>query len=273
MSEGLERIARRAKSEPSRIEVPEAGPPTGPLDEVNLSHTLEPEEYSQRLQDGQLRLRMIQQEAHQLGVGIAVIYEGWDAAGKGGNIRRLVAALDPRGYTVVPISKPSAEELAQNYLWRFWRHVPRKGNMTIFDRSWYGRVLVERIEGFCTFEEGERAWREIVEFEKQLTDSGIALVKFWIHISQDEQQARFERRQGEPHRSWKLTDEDWRNREKWDLYTVAVNDMVSKTSMKTAPWTIIEGNCKRRARVQALETACDTWQRAIDVARAAADQE
>ncbi len=264
LREGMEKLEREPVSPPSSIQVPEEGPPGGPLDKVDLSHTLEEAEYRARLQDAQLRLRMIQHEAHRTKVGIGIVYEGWDAAGKGGNIRRLVAALDPRGYTVVPISKPTKEELAQNYLWRFWKEVPRKGSMTIYDRSWYGRVMVERIEGFCTKAEAKRAYREINEFEAQLTDSSIVILKFWIHISRDEQLRRFERRKEDPHKAWKLTDEDWRNREKWDQYLIAVNDMIERTSTKVAPWTVIEGNCKRWARVQALETVCDAWEKAIE---------
>ncbi len=264
MTAGMERLEKRPVSPRSSIVVPEGGPPRGPLDEVDLTHALDEKEYRARLEEAQLRLRAVQHEAHLTKVGIAIAYEGWDAAGKGGNIRRLVAALDPRGYAVVPVSKPTKEELGRNYLWRFWKEVPRKGNMTIYDRSWYGRVMVERIEGFCTSEEACRAYREINEFESQLVDSNIVVVKFWIHISAEEQIARFERRKDDPHKSWKLTEEDWRNREKWDKYVIAVNDMIERTSTDTAPWTIIEGNCKRWARVQALEAVCDAWERAIE---------
>jgi len=263
VDEALERLEHRPKSPPSRIEVV-GQPEPGPLDKVDLTKTLKEGKYATRLRDAQLRLRMIQQEAYRADVGIAVVYEGWDAAGKGGSIRRLTATLDPRGYTVVPVGKPTQEELAHNYLWRFWKEVPRRGHMTIFDRSWYGRPLVERIEGFCTVEEARRSYREIDEFELQLVRSDVAVAKFWIHISFEEQLRRFESRRESPHKAWKLNDEDWRNRDKWDQYVVAVNDTIRKTSSEHAPWTVIEGNCKRWARVRAIETVCEVWEHAIE---------
>ena len=184
------------------------------------------------------------------------MFEGWDAAGKGGAIRRIVAALDARDYRVIPIAAPTEEERAQHYLWRFWRHLSRAGRMTIFDRSWYGRVLVERVEGFAQEAEWKRAYAEINDFEDQLVRHGIVLCKFWFHISKEEQLARFKAREGTPYKRWKLTDEDWRNREKWDEYEEAVDDMIEHTSTMLAPWTLVEANDKRFARVKVLKTVC-----------------
>jgi AMP-polyphosphate phosphotransferase len=187
------------------------------------------------------------------------VYEGWDAGGKGGNIKRVTEKLDPRGYEVFPIAAPQGEDKTHHYLWRFWRRLkpPDEKQILIFDRSWYGRVMVERLEGFCTESEWKRAYREINEFERQLVDYGAIIAKFWIHISKEEQLARFEGRQETPYKAWKLTDEDWRNRQKWDSYEEAINDMLLKTSTLTAPWTVVEGDCKWWARVKALRTLVD----------------
>jgi polyphosphate kinase 2 (PPK2 family) len=231
------------------------------LDKVDLSLSLPAEEYERRKVSLQLRLSRAHQRAAMAGLPMIVVFEGWDAAGKGGAIRRLTATLDARYYNVIPISKPTPEELGHHYLWRFWRHMPKPGVLTIFDRSWYGRVMVERLEGFCTTEEWQRAYQEINEFEMQLFNGGIPIVKFWLHISKDEQLARFKAREADPHKHWKLTDEDWRNREKWDETRIAVDDMVKKTSTTYAPWTIVEGNCKRHARVKVMETVCDVYER------------
>ena len=230
------------------------------LDKVDLSKTLSSEEYEERKVSLQIRLRTLHSEAAKRGLPLLIAFEGWDAAGKGGAIRRLTATLDPRYYHVIPISKPTPEELSHHYLWRFWRHMPNPGVLTIFDRSWYGRVMVERIEGFCTEEEWKRAYQEINEFELQLFHGGIPIVKFWLHISKEEQLARFNSRKQDPHKIWKLTDEDWRNREKWDPYREAVDDMIKKTSTTFAPWTIVEGNCKRYARVRVMETICQVFE-------------
>ena len=165
---------------------------------------------------------------------------------------------------LIPIAAPSDEEAAQHYLWRFWRHVSRAGRFTVFDRSWYGRVLVERVEGFATGNEWVRAYAEINNFEEQLIDHGIVLVKYWMHITKDEQLARFEAREKTPYKSWKLTDEDWRNREKWDQYELATNDMVQHTSTLNAPWTLVEGNDKRFARIKLIKTLCDRLKQRLD---------
>jgi polyphosphate kinase 2 (PPK2 family) len=192
-----------------------------------------------------------------------VVFEGWDAAGKGGAIRRITAALDARDYRVISIAAPSDEERAQHYLWRFWRYLPRAGRFTIFDRSWYGRVLVERVEGFATEREWRRAYAEINDFEQRLVDHGNILVKFWIHITREVQEERFKARLQVPHKRWKITDEDWRNREKWGDYEMAVNTMIEKTSTRTAPWVLVEGNDKRYARIKVLEAVCNNLERAL----------
>jgi polyphosphate kinase 2 (PPK2 family) len=229
------------------------------LNTIDLNKTLTKEEYVRDLLRYQLQLRALAYQLYVQKRPMVIVYEGWDAGGKGGNIKRVTEKLDPRGYEVYPIPAPTGEDKTHHYLWRFWRRLkpPDEKQILIFDRSWYGRVMVERLEGFCVEEEWKRAYREINEFERQLVDFGTILVKFWIHISKEEQLERFEARKEIPYKSWKLTDEDWRNREKWDLYEEAVNDMLLKTSTLTAPWTIVEGNCKWYARVKALKTLVD----------------
>ena len=192
-----------------------------------------------------------------------VVLEGWDAAGKGGVIRRIIPALDARFYHVIPIAAPTEEERAHHYLWRFWRHVSRAGHMTIYDRSWYGRVLVERIEGLASEDEWLRAYSEINDFEAQLVDHGIVLSKFWLHIDQDEQLRRFKARETTAFKRHKITEEDYRNREKWSLYEQAVNDMVERTSTEYAPWVLVEANDKRYARVKVLEVIGDRLEQAL----------
>ena len=226
------------------------------LGQVDLSLELAPEDYREQLRQCQLELLERSRELYRARRTLVVVCEGWDAAGKGGAIRRLTQGLDPRSYQVFAISAPTDEELARHYLWRFWRRLksPREKQILVFDRSWYGRVLVERVEGLATAPEWRRAYREINDFERQLVDAQAAIVKLWFHISQEEQSRRFKAREGTRHKSWKLTDEDWRNRKKWDQYEEAVGDMLLKTSTKQAPWTIVEGNDKRWARVKALRT-------------------
>jgi polyphosphate kinase 2 (PPK2 family) len=224
------------------------------LSRLDMSATVEKKAYSKRLEKLQGGIYESCRRAKDLGVSTICVFEGWDAAGKGGAIRRITAALDARDYQVIPFAAPSDEERAQHYLWRFWRHLSRAGRITIYDRSWYGRVLVERVEGFASEAEWRRAYAEINDFEDQLVRHGIVLCKFWIHITADEQLARFKQREGIPYKRWKLTDEDWRNREKWPDYELAVNDMVERTSTKQAPWTLVEGNDKRFARLKVLET-------------------
>jgi polyphosphate kinase 2 (PPK2 family) len=227
------------------------------LDRVDLSLSLQRDEYQRQLEELHQRLRRLEYELYVARVPAVIVYQGWDAAGKGGNIRRLTQGLDPRGYQVVPIGPPTAEEKAHHYLWRFWRHVPKAGHITIFDRSWYGRVMDERVEGLCTQAEWQRAYREINEFERQLADFGTVIVKFWLQIDRDEQLRRFQARQQTPHKQWKITAEDWRNREKWAQYELAVVEMLQRTSTTYAPWTILEANCKLYARIKALRTVAE----------------
>lgn len=236
------------------------------LENVDLSKSLTKSEYKRDLVRYQLQLREL---AYQLYVNkrvLVVVYEGWDAAGKGGNIKRVTEKLDPRGYEVFSIAAPKGNDATHHYLWRFWRRLkpPDEKQVLIFDRSWYGRVLVERIEGFCTEEEWKRAYREINEFERQMVDFGWMIAKFWIHISPEEQMARFQKRSVTEYKSWKLTDEDWRNRAKWDAYKESVEDMLLRTSTVTAPWTVVEGNDKRWARIRALKTLVDLVSSELD---------
>jgi len=233
------------------------------LDKVDLSLSLAREQYKRQLEKKQRRLRELEYEIYVRRIPVVIVYEGWDAAGKGGNIRRLVQGLDPRGYGVVPIGPPNDIEKAHHYLWRFWMQFPKAGHLTIFDRSWYGRVLVERIEGFCSEPEWRRAFSEINEMERHIVNFGTILVKFWLHISPDEQLRRFEERQNTPYKQWKITDEDWRNREKWDQYRVAVEEMLLRTSTPHAPWTIVESNCKWYARVKALSTVIEAIEKRL----------
>ena len=196
----------------------------------------------------------MQAEIYQQKIPVIALFEGWDAAGKGGAIKRLTDTLDPRSYQVNTFAAPTQEEAQFHYLWRFWRRIPPGGKIGIFDRSWYGRVMVERVEGFASELEWRQAYREINEFEAQLTTAGYVVVKFFLHISPEEQLARFESRQTNPFKHYKLTDEDWRNREKWPLYNVAVNQMIARTSTPAAPWTVIPANDKYFARVQVIQT-------------------
>ena len=233
------------------------------LDRVDLKLSLERPEYSRQLRASQKQLFRLEHEIYTQRIPVIIAYEGWDAGGKGGNIRRLTRGLDPRGYEVIPVGVPTADELAHHYLWRFWRSIPKAGHITIFDRSWYGRVLVERVEGFCSADQWMRAYREINEFEESLTNFGAVIVKFWIHISREEQLRRFKEREQAPHKQWKITDEDWRNREKWDRYEPAVIEMLQRTSTIHAPWTIVEGDCKLYARVRAIRTVVDALEGAL----------
>ncbi len=225
------------------------------LSQVDLSAALDKKSYSKALLEAQLELRSLALRMYRQQRPAIVVYEGWDAAGKGGNIRRITEKLDPRGFHVYQIAAPAGDDKVHHYLWRFWRRLiaPDEKQLTLFDRSWYGRVLVERVEAFAQEDEWRRAYREINEFERQLGHAGIALVKFWIHISPEEQLRRFEARKETPYKRWKLTDEDWRNRQKWDEYETAVEEMLARTSTANAPWTVIAGNDKRHARVQAAQ--------------------
>jgi len=224
------------------------------LDTLDLTKTIEREAYSEQLEKHQNKLFALQTRAFHEGQTSVLVFEGWDAAGKGGVIRRMIRGMDPRDYRIVPVSKPTEEEFAHHYLWRFWRELPRKGHVRIFDRSWYGRVLVERIEGLATEEQWRRAYSEINDFEEELVEHGILLLKFWMHIDKDEQLRRFKAREAIPFKKHKIGEEDYRNREKWDAYEAAVNEMVQRTSTEYAPWYLIEGNDKRYARVKVIKT-------------------
>jgi len=224
------------------------------LDKIDLSVALSKGEYAKQLGKCQKRMLELEHEVFLKRLPVIIVYEGWDAAGKGGNIKRLVQGMDPRGYEVIPIAAPNDIEKAHSYLWRFWMHIPKAGHIAVFDRSWYGRTLVERVEGFCGEDEWKRAYREINEMEEQLVNFGTVLIKFWLHISNEEQLARFKARQKTPEKEWKITDEDWRNREKWAAYKRAVDEMLYRTSTPMAPWTVVEANCKWYARIKAIKT-------------------
>jgi polyphosphate kinase 2 (PPK2 family) len=242
------------------------------LSRLDMSKFIAKTVYNDELEKYQGKLNRRYRRAKELGISTILVFEGWDAAGKGGTIRRVTAALDARDYQVIPISSPTDEEREHHYLWRFWRHLSRAGRVTIFDRSWYGRVLVERVEAFATEPEWRRAYTEINDFEDQLVRHGIVLCKFWLHITKDEQLARFKTRQEIEYKRWKLTDEDWRNREKWDAYEAAVNDMIERTSTSSAPWTLVEANDKRFARIKVLDTICNGLDGAISRSAPAAEK-
>ena len=233
------------------------------LTQLDMEKRVPKKEYQPLLERYQGRLYRLAQQARRKGVSTVLVFEGADAAGKGGVIQRLTAALDACTYQIIQVTAPTDEEHAQHYLWRFWRHLPRAGRVAIFDRSWYGRVLVERVEGFADEAAWQRAYGEINDFEKQLIDHGMVVAKYWIHIDKDEQLRRFKSRQATPHKRWKITDEDWRNREKWDEYEAAVDDMVARTHTPAAPWTLVEGNDKRFARLKVIETLCQQLEQAL----------
>jgi polyphosphate kinase 2 (PPK2 family) len=237
------------------------------LDQVDLSASIDDDEYRTQLAHYQEQLQGLAWNARQARRSVVAVFEGWDAAGKGGAIRRVTAALDARLFRVISVAAPTDEEMAQHYLWRFWRHVPRAGYFTLYDRSWYGRVLVERVEAFAEAHEWMRAYGEINDFEEQLSNQGTVVLKFWLHLDADEQLRRFEERGRTPWKQHKITDEDWRNREKWTAYESAVNEMVAHTSTEYAPWTLIAGNDKRHARVQVVKTFCDRLKRALKKSR------
>jgi polyphosphate:AMP phosphotransferase len=254
--------AQRKSPRPSRTraEKTASSTPSAPtiLSSLDMSQALPKKAFSKELEEYQGRLNRLQRKAEKEGISTILVFEGWDAAGKGGAIRRITGALDARSYRVIPIAAPTDEERAQHYLWRFWRHLSRAGRLTIFDRSWYGRVLVERVEGFASEQEWRRGYSEINAFEEQLVEHGIVLVKYWLHITPEEQLRRFQERSKARYKQWKLTDEDWRNRAKWDDYERAVNEMVERTSTSITPWTLVEGNDKYFARLKILKTLCSS---------------
>ena len=254
ITEALDRLP--TQSAPVKLPPQERLQPTEPdlLAQVDLTQSLSPDEYKQELRAAQTRFGKLQQSIDEDQIPVLVLFEGWDSAGKGGAIKRLTDILDPRSYTVNPFAAPTDEEKSHQYLWRFWRRLPTAGKISICDRSWYGRVLVERVEGFATEPEWRRAYQEINEFEEQLTSFGCVVVKFWLHISPDEQLKRFTERENNPFKQYKLTPEDWRNREKWNFYEVAVNQMIQRTSTPAAPWTVIAADNKYYARVKVIQT-------------------
>lgn len=227
------------------------------LDSIDLSKSLTKENYKSEIKKLQKRIHELEHELYIKRIPLIIAYEGWDAAGKGGNIRRIVEKMDPRGYEVIPIAAPNDIEKEHHYLWRFWKYFPKAGHIAIFDRTWYGRVLVERIEGFCTKEEWQRAYNEINEMERHLANFGTVVCKFWLEISKEEQLSRFKQREVTEHKKWKITEEDWRNREKWEEYRCAVDEMLIRTSTTNAPWTVVESNSKYYARIKALKTVIE----------------
>ncbi|HEY6879829.1 MAG TPA: hypothetical protein VI299_17495, partial [Polyangiales bacterium] len=266
----LEALQQRLKAE---VRKPRASSPplTTPidgvevLDKLDLTLSLDKEEYERALLSWQGRLHQaLRSPKFRKHHSLVAVFEGNDAAGKGGCIRRVTQALDARQYETVPIAAPTDDERAHPYLWRFWRHLPRRGELTIYDRSWYGRVLVERVEQLVSPDDWMRAYEEIDDFEAQLAEHGIIVVKLWLAVSKDEQLARFQDRASTPWKNFKITPDDWRNREKWDAYAAAVNDMVERTSSEFAPWTLVEANDKRYARIKVLRTLVEAVERVLN---------
>jgi AMP-polyphosphate phosphotransferase len=233
------------------------------LEKVVQEKTRADRTYKESLLRSQLAWRELALSIYNLKRPVCIIFEGWDAAGKGGAIKRLTEKLDPRGFTVVPVKAPEGAEKTHHYLWRFWGKIPKQGKIAIFDRSWYGRVLVERVEGFCAEDAWKRAYREIREFERQMADFGTILCKFFIHITEEEQLRRFKEREASPIKQWKITDEDWRNRARWSDYVAAAEEMLEKTSTPYAPWTVVAGNDKAHTRIEVLRSVVRTVRAAV----------
>jgi AMP-polyphosphate phosphotransferase len=233
------------------------------LDSVDLSLDVPYADYRRQLPSLQKRARELEHEIYVRRIPVVIVFEGWDAAGKGGAIKRLTKLMDPRGYEVIPIAAPNDVEKAHHYLWRFWTKFPKAGHLTIFDRSWYGRVLVERVEGLCRPDEYKRAYREINEMEAQFASFGAVIIKFWLQVDKEEQLNRFEARQDDPAKQWKINEEDWRNRDKWEPYERAVEDMLTKTSTTYAPWTIVESNSKRHGRIKTIRTVVEAIEKRL----------
>jgi len=266
----LEAIRNRLAEESKKQIADSSAPPLLPsidnihiLKAVDLTQKIEKKKFQQALEKYQGKLALLTRHPKFKYITVIAVFEGNDAAGKGGSVRRITSAVDARQYQVVPIAAPTEEERAQPYLWRFWRHIPRRGRLTIFDRSWYGRVLVERVESYCSQADWMRAYHEINDFEAQLVRHNIVVVKFWLTISKDEQLRRFEDRKKTGFKRFKITDEDWRNREKWDEYEHAICDMVDRTSTENAPWTLVEANDKNFARIKVLTTLCQRIEAAM----------
>ncbi|MBK7582738.1 MAG: polyphosphate:AMP phosphotransferase [Myxococcales bacterium] len=263
----LERIRYRLENAPpvsqktaASVDLPD---PHTILDSLDLTQTIDAKAYGHELELLQGRMNRLARQVAKRQRGVLMVFEGWDAAGKGGAIRRITSALDARAYRVIPIAAPTDEERAHHYLWRFWRHLPRLGKFTIYDRSWYGRVLVERIEGFASERTWMRAYKEINDFEEHLVESGLIVMKFWLHISRDEQLRRFQERERESYKQYKIGPEDYRNRAKTNAYEGAANDMIERTSTEFAPWTLIEAEDKRYSRIKTLREACARLEAAL----------
>jgi len=236
---------------------------TSILDKLDLSKTLDESVYEENLDKYQKELKNLEYEIYKKRIPVVIVFEGCDAAGKGGGIKRLTENLDPRGYEVVPVAAPNDIEKDHHYLWRFWMNMPKAGHITIFDRSWYGRVLVERVEGFCSESDWKRSFKEINEMEESLSNYGAIVIKFWLQIDQDEQLKRFNERKNSPYKNWKITEEDWRNREKWGSYKKAIDEMLFRTSTTYSPWTIVEANSKYYARIKILKTVIDSIKKSL----------
>lgn len=257
------KAAEKKSAQTSLTPMPEERFKNGVLSGVDLTKSLTKEEYKVQLDELQKKLEFLHSEIYRLRIPVVLGFEGWDAAGKGGAIRRLTSHLDPRGYKVCPTAAPNDVERIHHYLWRFWNNMPKAGHIAIFDRTWYGRVMVERIEGFCKEEDWKRAYQEINEMEAHMANFGAVVLKFWLHIDKEEQEKRFNERMANPTKQWKITDEDWRNREKWDAYETAVNEMLLRTSTTYAPWIVVEGNSKYHARVKVLKTVVEALEKKI----------
>ena len=233
------------------------------LERLYLDLKLPRTEYNRQLKSLQAELHELAFQVYVQKRPVVIVFEGMDASGKGGVIKRLTEKIDPRGYVVWPIAAPAGEDREHHYLYRFWRRLPEQGQIAIFDRSWYGRLLVERLEGFCSEEAWKRASSEINQFERQLTDFGMVILKFWLHISKEEQLERFREREATNYKSWKITDEDWRNRGKWEDYIQATEEMLLKTSTPNAPWTLVEANDKYFARIKVLRVVAGKLRQAL----------
>jgi len=233
------------------------------LNKVDLTKKLDNQTYEESLEEWQLKLLTLTQRLRTLPLSAVVLYEGWDAAGKGGSIFRITQKLDPRGFQVWPIGPPNVVEKQHGYLWRFWNKLPAHSQLCIFDRSWYGRVLVERVEKLASPGEIKRAYDEINHLEEYLAENGTVLVKYWMHISKEEQLRRFNERAANPFKSWKITEDDWRNREKWDQYLEAAEEMFDKTDTDAAPWHIIPAECKKYARVETVKLLAESLEHAM----------
>jgi polyphosphate:AMP phosphotransferase len=254
---------RHLRKHPAPTPLLEPLPKAHLLDSLDMTKSISREQYKPQLKHYQSRIQELMHWVYLKRIPVVIVYEGVDAGGKGGSIKRLAQKMDPRGYEVIPIAAPDSVEKAHHYLWRFWLRIPKAGHFAIFDRSWYGRVLVERVEGFATEPEWKRAYQEIREFEQSLLNAGCMVFKFWFHISKEEQLRRFEARQRNPAKQWKITEEDWRNREKWDVHMRAAEEMIQRTSLPEAPWVLLEANSKEYTRIKVLRTVVEALEKRL----------